>query len=276
LFNSGKTWDSYRGPSRYPTADIQRVALHELGHVIGLDDPDEQGQYGQYVDAIMNSIIENRYTLSGDDIAGAQYLYATPSKRVILVQGPEGAFRDAWTQLMSYGPDLSNFYLGTLSSLWNIAASADFNGNGIVDIIWQNASTQQCVVWFMDGGGSIQVGGGVFATLPPSWEIASAADFNGNSKPDLLLQNMVTGQRVIWFMNGVTHTSSWSLGVVPTTWKIVGSGDFNGDGKPDILWQNQTTGQGAIWLMNGPRPIGNVNVPNLPWGDPTEWHIRNY
>jgi hypothetical protein len=36
--------------------DIQRVALHELGHVFGLDRPDEAGQQ---VDAIMDSFISN-------------------------------------------------------------------------------------------------------------------------------------------------------------------------------------------------------------------------
>jgi hypothetical protein len=316
LFNSGKIWDSYRGPSRYPTADIQRVAVHELGHVIGLDHPDE---HDQYVDAIMNSNINDRYTLSGDDIAGAQYLYATPSKRVILEENGELLeMRRRYN-----GPGFVDDIMGFAATQWNIVASADFNGNGSLDIIFQNSSTRQCLVWFMHG--STQVGGAVFATLPPSWEIASAADFNGNSKPDLLLQNMTTGQRVIWFMNGTVHTSSWSLGVVGTMWKITGSGDFNGDGKadilwqnnntgqrviwfmngpnhtggwdlgtipmawniagtiddnsdgkPDILWQNPTTGQGALWYMNGPRLIRNFNLPNIPTGNPTDWHIRNY
>ena len=75
LFNTAWTWDSYRGPLR-SAMDIQRVALHELGHVLGLDHPD---QAGQHVSAIMNSIVSDVYTLQSDDIAGAQALYGAPS-----------------------------------------------------------------------------------------------------------------------------------------------------------------------------------------------------
>ncbi len=75
IFNTGYTWDSYRGPLRTGSYDIQRVALHELGHVLGLDHPDE---HGQTVDAVMNSMISNTYSLTADDIAGVQSLYGAP------------------------------------------------------------------------------------------------------------------------------------------------------------------------------------------------------
>lgn len=79
LFNRAYPWDSYRGSMRRTdgvlTPDIQRVALHELGHVLGLDHPDENGQR---VSAIMNSTIGNRQELSDDDIAGGQSLYGPP------------------------------------------------------------------------------------------------------------------------------------------------------------------------------------------------------
>ena len=76
-------------------------------------------------------------------------------------------------------------------------------------------------------------------------------DFNGDLNSDILWQNSVTGQRVVWLMNGASFGSAVDLGTVPTSWNIVGSGDFNADGKPDILWENSVTGQHVIWLMNG-------------------------
>ncbi|PYL33075.1 MAG: hypothetical protein DMF35_07180 [Verrucomicrobia bacterium] len=51
LFNRAQPYDSYRGPLRSGSYDIQRVALHELGHALGLAHPD---QAGQHVDAVMN------------------------------------------------------------------------------------------------------------------------------------------------------------------------------------------------------------------------------
>lgn len=72
IFNSTRTWDSYDGPLRRNVMDFHRVALHEFGHVLGLDHPDE---HGQRVSAIMNSHVTSLDRLSSDDIAGVQELY---------------------------------------------------------------------------------------------------------------------------------------------------------------------------------------------------------
>lgn len=74
IYNTAFTWDSYRGP-RQAAVDIQRVGLHELGHVLGLDHPDDAGQT---VAAVMNSHVSNTDSLTADDIAGAQSLYGPP------------------------------------------------------------------------------------------------------------------------------------------------------------------------------------------------------
>jgi len=71
LFNSNGSWDSYRGALR-SAQDLRRVALHEFGHVLGLDHPND---YGQTVVAIMNSTISNLDDLAADDKAGVGYLY---------------------------------------------------------------------------------------------------------------------------------------------------------------------------------------------------------
>lgn len=77
LFNNRLNWDSYRGAQRFtaagqPIYDFRRVALHEFGHALGLDHPDEEGQS---VSALMNSRITALDTLTADDITGAQSLY---------------------------------------------------------------------------------------------------------------------------------------------------------------------------------------------------------
>jgi hypothetical protein len=83
LLNAHLCWNAYAGPlrpctaflSRFPAIDIQRVMLHELGHVLGLEHPDEAGQT---VVAIMNSSLSDVDTLTQDDRAGAVFLYSQP------------------------------------------------------------------------------------------------------------------------------------------------------------------------------------------------------
>jgi hypothetical protein len=75
IFNNARTWDSYRGVRQTAAFDLRRVAIHELGHSLGLDHPDEAGQT---VSAIMNSRISALDAQTADDIDGAQQLYGPP------------------------------------------------------------------------------------------------------------------------------------------------------------------------------------------------------
>ena len=78
LFNAERDWDVYEGPVRGEAVDFRRVALHEFGHVLGLDHPDDEGQS---VDAIMNSHVGDLDTLQADDEEGVRALYG-PSDTV--------------------------------------------------------------------------------------------------------------------------------------------------------------------------------------------------
>ena len=81
IFNQNLRWDSYRGPLRTNSAggllhDFRRVALHEFGHALGLNHPDD---IGQNVNAIMNAATSDTDTLTADDIAGARAIYDNPN-----------------------------------------------------------------------------------------------------------------------------------------------------------------------------------------------------
>lgn len=76
VFNSAYNWNSYRGAIMrdQDVMDFHRVALHEFGHVVGLDHPDEANPK-QGVVAIMNSHISSIDSLQPDDINGAHSIY---------------------------------------------------------------------------------------------------------------------------------------------------------------------------------------------------------
>jgi len=146
-------------------------------------------------------------------------------------------------------------------------APVDFNGDGNSDLVWQNASTGEHVVWLMDG--TTFTSSASLGVIAAPWSIAATGDFSGDGQKDVVWQNSSTGERVIWLMNGTTFTGSVSLGVVATAWSIAGTGDFNGDGQTDILWQNTATGERAVWMMNGTTFSSSVSLGVVP----TAWSI---
>ena len=144
------------------------------------------------------------------------------------------------------------------------AVPSDFNGDGLSDILFQNAGGQ-AAVWEMNGTTPIDQEG-LSPNLGPTWQAIGTGDFNGDGHSDILWQN-TNGQAAIWEMNGTTPIDQQAVGPNPgPTWQAIGTGDFNGDGDLDILWQN-ANGQVAIWEMNGTNPIDQQAVGPNPGPD---------
>ncbi|MGZ8155836.1 MAG: FG-GAP repeat domain-containing protein, partial [Burkholderiales bacterium] len=97
------------------------------------------------------------------------------------------------------------------------------------------------------------------------WSVAGLADYNGDGKADVIWRNTKTGDNGIWFMDGVTRTSSALFANVPDAqWTIAATGDYDGDGKADVLWRNMSTGDNAIWLMDGATVKDQRSIPAVP------------
>jgi len=192
----------------------------------------------------------------------------------ILWQNTETGQRQIWFMNGTTAIDAAS--LGTIDPAWSIAGpptnhvpspTPDFNADRHADILWQNTTTGERLLWFMHGATAIDAAS--LGTIDPIWSIAAAADFNGDRQADIVWQNATTGERLLWFMHGATAIDAVSLGTIDPAWAIAAAADFNGDRQADIVWQNATTGQRQIWFMHGATAIDAVSLGTI---DPA-WSI---
>ena len=154
---------------------------------------------------------------------------------------------------------------------WKIGGTADFNADGLTDILWRNQSTGDDLVWYMDGTNII--GGALLPSINDvNWTIGATGDFNNDGQRDILWRNTSTGDNLVWFMNGVTVSGGALLTpIADTNWVVGGTGDFNGDGLTDIVWRNQANGVNLVWNMTGTTVNSGSFLP--PVSD-TNWYIE--
>jgi FG-GAP-like repeat len=166
---------------------------------------------------------------------------------------------------------------------WSFLGAGDFNGDGMSDMLWRNASGE-IAEWQMNGtviagSGDLNAGAGAIF-LGGAWSVAGIGDFNGDGKSDIIWRN-ASGEVAQWQMNGSSIIGSGDLkaggvAVMPgASWSVAGVGDFDADGNADLLWRDSGSGALVEWLMNGTSIIGSGSVTSggTPVNPDPSWHM---
>ncbi|MBZ5724083.1 MAG: FG-GAP-like repeat-containing protein [Acidobacteriia bacterium] len=144
-----------------------------------------------------------------------------------------------------------------VTNITNITSrvAGDFDGDGHLDLVWQNDATRELTVWNLGGTqGATFLGWHPLNGSVPGWRVVGIADFDGDGHPDLVWQNDTTRQTTVWYMGGTQGSTflNWNyLSGSVAGWKVVGVADLNGDGHPDLIWQDDVTRTVTVWYMGG-------------------------
>lgn len=134
-------------------------------------------------------------------------------------------------------------------------AGADFDADGLSDLLWQDVADGYVGLWRMDGRVMLES-----LALEPErvadtrWRIVGTGDANGDGKPDIFWQEQSEGWLAVWLMNGRQLIASELLSpsrVPDTRWKVVAIADMNRDNRPDLVWREESEGWVGVWLMHG-------------------------
>jgi hypothetical protein len=170
------------------------------------------------------------------------------------------------------GASIQTFDLPTVTDLdWQIVGASDVNGDSSLDLIWQHVKTQTAGVWLMDGV-RFKSAAMIGTATGPGWRVQGVGDFNGdpselgkaNRSPDLVWQNLNTGQTALWLLKGTQLTQGVWLDSAPVDWKIAAVADFNGDRSPDLFWRNDRTGETGFWFYRGTQRTQMVGARSQP------------
>ncbi|TBW32799.1 hypothetical protein EYW49_21505 [Siculibacillus lacustris] len=148
---------------------------------------------------------------------------------------------------------------GSTGSAWTALATADFDGNGRLDVLFRNGATGALASWQTDG--TTITGGGTIGNPGTAWAYTGTGDFDGDGRSDLLFHNATTGAYASWDVAGTAIVGGGTIGNPGAAWTLDGIGDFDGDGRSDLLFQ-KTDGTLATWQLGDTSIVGGGTLGN--------------
>lgn len=141
------------------------------------------------------------------------------------------------------------------------ASFADFNGDGLTDILIITSSNGNNDLYYNNGGSVSSFSLAGSNIVPPSYLSASGAslsiqDMNGDGLPDILVYRKSTGENNWWLNTGSVifnkvNALPLNLNTLITGGDNLLQTDFNGDGFNDLIWIDKATGNNRWFANNG-------------------------
>ena len=178
----------------------------------------EGASYQEQLTINVNDIDENepvRFDFNADGVADILWRHKS------LRNGPNRIWlmNDDGTRNQTVKP-------GNFGSAWDVAGIADFNADGVADILWRHKSLSNGPnkIWLMndDGTRNQTVNPGNFHS---AWDVAGIADFNADGVADILWRHKShkNGPNRIWLMNDDgTPNQTVNPGDFGSAWDVAG------------------------------------------------------
>jgi hypothetical protein len=149
-------------------------------------------------------------------------------------------------------------------SQWEMQGVGDFDHDGFRDdLMWFNPDSEDISVWYLNDGQPTRGDWlNVDGTMGDGWLVGGIGQFDSQgAHDDILWRNTITGDNVIWFMDGVIpQRSEFLVNVADQNWQISGVADLDGDGLAnDVVWHHSGTGTTNLWYMEGCQIAGGVS-----------------
>jgi hypothetical protein len=146
----------------------------------------------------------------------------------LLWQDPKSGWAQIWYMGGLQGTTLLGAADLTTANPWHLVGSADFNGDGFPDVLWQDPVSGTVQIWYL-GGTTPGSQGSVFQsavnlTGPMTTKVVAIADFNLDGHPDVIFQDATTGAATAYFYTGALGTTPAGTAVVSAgnPWYIAG------------------------------------------------------
>jgi hypothetical protein len=128
-------------------------------------------------------------------------------------------------------------------------ATADFNGDGWLDLVSGNVGSKTLTV--LTNGGAGVFGSNTSRSLTFGPAMVVAADINADGVPDLLASSGENNQLVVFINNGLGGLNSNATYNLPGIAYGFSVGDVNADGRPDLITGNYNAFNVSVLTNNG-------------------------